>query len=518
MDASSAAGQAQLFEYIINSNQTGVCVFDAVRDAAGTFLDFRFSYVNPAGAAIMGKHPEKLIGVSYRTYFSQAESSGLLAFYRTVLESGQPARLLEVPYFADGIRGWFDINVVKYQDAVVVSFVDISVLKRTQISERKQATFFNQLLQTTPNAVIAYEAIRQPTTDGTPGEIVDFKAVFFNPKYERLFGTPAATIQGQTFRARFDAEDKSLFDYYKGVVERGESFQRERYYNVINKWLLLLGEKLYDGFLLIINDITEQKETQLDQQQLTNALQTANQELLRSNENLQQFAYVASHDLQEPLRKIQQFGDLLKARTAGASEEAVDYLERMQSAAGRMSTLIKDLLSYARISTRQDENQPVPLAQVVGNVLDDLQVSIAEAQATVQVDELPTVTGDAMQLGQLFQNLIGNALKFRRADTALYIRVQCRLVAAAAIPGTVRIARQTTAYYQIDVIDNGIGFEEKYLDRIFQVFQRLHSRREFSGTGIGLAICEKVVANHGGAITAASQLNHGTTFSVYLPA
>lgn len=123
-----------------------------------------------------------------------------------------------------------------------------------------------------------------------------------------------------------------------------------------------------------------------------------------------------------------------------------------------------------------------------------------------------------MQLGQLFQNLIGNALKFRRADTALYIRVQCRLVAAAAIPGTVRIARQTTAYYQIDVIDNGIGFEEKYLDRIFQVFQRLHSRREFSGTGIGLAICEKVVANHGGAITAASQLNHGTTFSVYLPA
>ena len=518
MQASSSAEQAQLFEYIINSNQTGVCVFDAVRDAAGAFLDFRFSYINPAGAAMLGKHPEKLIGVSYRAYFSQAESSGLLAFYRTVLESGQPAHLLEVPYFADGIRGWFDINVVKYQDAVIVSLIDISVLKRTQISERKQATFFNQLLQTTPNAVIAYEAVREPTTDGTPGAIVDFNAVFFNPKYERLFGTPAATIQGQTFRARFDAEDKSLFDYYKGVVERGESFQRERYYSFINKWLLLLGEKLHDGFLLIINDITEQKETQLAQQQLTNALQTANQELLRSNENLQQFAYVASHDLQEPLRKIQQFGDLLKARTTGASEEAVTYLERMQSAAGRMSTLIKDLLSYARISTRQDENKPVSLAQVVGTVLDDLQVSIAEAQATIQVDALPTVTGDAMQLGQLFQNLIGNALKFRRADTALHIQVRCGLVAATDMPDTVRPSCQATAYYQIEVIDTGIGFEEKYLDRIFQVFQRLHSRSEFSGTGIGLAICEKVVANHGGAITAVSQLNQGTTFRVYLPA
>lgn len=518
MDASSAAGQAQLFEYIINSNQTGVCVFDAVRDAAGTFLDFRFSYINPAGAAILGKQPEKLIGVSYRAYFSQAEGSGLLALYRNVLESGQPARLLEVPYFADGIRGWFDINVVKYQDAVVVSFIDISVLKRTQISERKQATFFNQLLQTTPNAVIAYEAIRQPATDGTPGAIVDFKTVFFNTMYERIFKIQASAIYGQTFRDRFDAEEKALFDYYKGVVERGESFQRERYYSSIDKWLLLLGEKLYDGFLVIVSDVTEQKKASLAQQQLTEALQTANQELIRSNENLQQFAYVASHDLQEPLRKIQQFGDLLKARTAGASEEAVGYLERMQSAAGRMSTLIKDLLSYARISTRQDENQPVSLAQVVGNVLDDLQVSIADAQATIQVDALPTVTGDAMQLGQLFQNLIGNALKFRRADTALHIHVQCRLITAAAMPKTVRIPRQTADYYQVDVIDTGIGFEEKYLDRIFQVFQRLHSRSEFSGTGIGLAICEKVVANHGGAITAASQLNQGTTFSVYLPA
>ncbi len=518
MDASSSAGQAQLFEYIINSNQTGVCVFDAVRDADGTFLDFYFRYINPAGAAILGKHPEKLIGVSYRAYFSQAESSGLLAFYRNVLESGQPARLLEVPYFADGVRGWFDINVVKYQDAVVVSFIDISVLKRTQISERKQATFFNQLLQTTPNAVIAYESIRQPTTDGTPGAIVDFKTVFFNTMYERIFKIPASAIYGQTFRDRFDAEEKLLFDYYKGVVERGESFQRERYYSSIDKWLLLLGEKLHDGFLVIISDVTEQKKASLSQQQLTEALQTANQELLRSNENLQQFAYVASHDLQEPLRKIQQFGDLLKARTAGASEEAVGYLERMQLAAGRMSTLIKDLLSYARISTRQDENQPVSLAQVVGNVLDDLQVSITEAQATVQVDALPTVTGDAIQLGQLFQNLIGNALKFRRADTALHIYVQCRLIAAAAMPKTVRTPRQAADYYQVDVIDNGIGFEEKYLDRIFQVFQRLHSRSEFSGTGIGLAICEKVVANHGGAITAASLLDQGTTFSVYLPA
>ncbi|GAB3799716.1 hypothetical protein GCM10028819_23620 [Spirosoma humi] len=247
-------------------------------------------------------------------------------------------------------------------------------------------------------------------------------------------------------------------------------------------------------------------------------LEEANTLLARSNDNLQQFAYVASHDLQEPLRKIQQFGDLLKTRYTEASGQELLYLDRMQSAAARMSALIKDLLNYSRITTQRDTSSRVALSQVVDEVLIDLDLLREETKARVEIDPLPVIEGDAGQLGQLFQNLLSNALKFRRPDVHPHIQIKVDQVSSDQLPPWVKPSRAAQSYYKIDVVDNGIGFDEKYLDRIFQVFQRLHGKSEFSGTGIGLAICEKVAANHGGAITATSQLGQGATFSVYLPA
>lgn len=269
-------------------------------------------------------------------------------------------------------------------------------------------------------------------------------------------------------------------------------------------------------------ELSAQLEDQVRQR--TRELTAANQELsesnhllVRSNDNLQRFAYVASHDLQEPLRKIQSFGDLLKSQYADTLGDGIDVLNRMQSAANRMSVLIRDLLSFSRISTQRDTNALVPLSKVLNNVLLDLELAIAENSAVIDVADLPTVLGDALQLGQLFQNLISNALKFRHADTVPRIRISSQLVAADDLPPTVKPSRAAPAYHRIDVQDNGIGFDPKYVDRIFQVFQRLHSRSNFAGTGIGLAICEKVATNHGGTITATSQPGKGATFSVYLP-
>ncbi|WP_461126564.1 ATP-binding protein [Spirosoma aerophilum] len=247
------------------------------------------------------------------------------------------------------------------------------------------------------------------------------------------------------------------------------------------------------------------------------ALAEANGLLVRSNANLQTFAYIASHDLQEPLRKIQQFGDLLKTRYTGSTDEALLYLERMQTAASRMSTLIRDLLEYSRISTQRDQSAPVSLQAIVASVLNTLDWTIQQTGAQVHVGPLPTLTGDASQLGQLFQNLLSNALKFRQADTPPLIQVWAQPVASVDLPAGVKPGRVAVEYQRIDVKDNGIGFEDKYLDRIFQVFQRLHSKNEYAGTGIGLAICEKVVTNHGGAITASSQPGQGATFTLYLP-
>ena len=164
----------------------------------------------------------------------------------------------------------------------------------------------------------------------------------------------------------------------------------------------------------------------------------------------------------------------------------------MQSAAGRMSTLIRDLLTYSRIATQREAASPVPLSIAMQSVLGDLDLRIQETGATITVAPLPTVQGDASQLGQLLQNLLGNALKFRRTGVAPVIAVNSWLVAGHELPPAVKPARQAEMYHRIDIADNGIGFDEKYLDRIFQVFQRLNGKNQFAGTGIGLAICEKV--------------------------
>ncbi|UFH55058.1 PAS domain-containing protein [Spirosoma sp. KNUC1025] len=248
----------------------------------------------------------------------------------------------------------------------------------------------------------------------------------------------------------------------------------------------------------------------------------ANQNLTRSNENLEQFAYIASHDLQEPLRKIQQFGDLLKTRYADPVGEELVYLERMQSAASRMSVLIKDLLTFSRISTRQASTSPVALSLVVKEALENLSVAIEETSASIQVEPLPSIQGDNLQLVQLFQNLLSNSLKFHRTDESgalvpPIINIRTSQVAVTDLPVSLKPARSAAAYYCIAVSDNGIGFDERYIDRIFQVFQRLHGKKEFAGTGVGLAICQKVATNHGGAISAISQPGKGATFSVYFP-
>lgn len=266
-------------------------------------------------------------------------------------------------------------------------------------------------------------------------------------------------------------------------------------------------------------ELEQQVKQRTQELAMTNeALIDSNSLLSRSNENLQQFAYIASHDLQEPLRKVQSFGDLLKDQYTDQIGEGVVYVERMQGAAARMSTLIRDLLSYSRIHTRRENTASVSLNDVVKTVLSDLELTIAKCGANIEAGTLPTVSGDASQLGQLFQNLLTNALKFRRSDTPPIIRVTARWISADSLPtGKRQPMGGALAYHCIEVADNGIGFDEKYVDRIFQIFQRLHGKSEFDGTGIGLAVCEKVAANHGGFISARSKAGQGATFSIFLP-
>ena len=245
--------------------------------------------------------------------------------------------------------------------------------------------------------------------------------------------------------------------------------------------------------------------------QAEEALRKYADELKRSNEELEQFASIASHDLQEPLRKIQAFGDRLLSKYGTALDErGRDYLTRMQGAASRLQGLIGDLLTLSRVTSKGRPFVETDLADVVREVLGDLEMQIERSGGQVEMSDLPTVEADPMQMRQLLQNLISNALKFRREDRPPSVRVYGR-VSHDGVAHKVK-----SPAYQIHVEDNGIGFDEKYLDRIFKPFQRLHGRNAYEGTGIGLAICNKIVERHGGALTATSTPGTGTTFTITL--
>ncbi len=243
-------------------------------------------------------------------------------------------------------------------------------------------------------------------------------------------------------------------------------------------------------------DITERKRAE-------DVLRRRTQELARSNADLEQFAYVASHDLQEPLRAVSSYTQLLARRYRERLDgDAQRFIDRSIAAVARMQALIRDLLAYSRIATRGELFQPIDCEAVLRDVLDDLQAAIAETGAAVTHTALPVVPGDASQLGQLFQNLIGNAIKFR----------------GEAPPLVHLAAGRVGSRWRFSVRDNGIGIEREYADRIFVIFQRLHSRRAYPGTGVGLAICKKIVERHGGRIWVDSEPGRGTEVFFELPA
>lgn len=241
-------------------------------------------------------------------------------------------------------------------------------------------------------------------------------------------------------------------------------------------------------------------------------LNETNESLRRSNRELEQFASVASHDLQEPLRKIQAFGDRLQTKCAAElGDNGREYLGRMQASAARMRSLIDALLSYSRVTTKAQPFAAVNLEAVAQDVVSDLEDRLQREGGRIEIGTLPTIEADPLQMRQLLQNLIANGLKFHAPGSEPLVQVKARMLPASEEEvGKV-------ACCEIAVRDNGIGFEEVYLDRIFELFQRLHGRQEYEGTGMGLAICRKIVERHGGTITARSAPGDGATFLINLP-
>jgi signal transduction histidine kinase len=311
----------------------------------------------------------------------------------------------------------------------------------------------------------------------------------------------SAGIPGSTWRVVLTTTQSALFSSISGARRWLPWAIYIAFGLMALGFLVLLRRLLASGAALA--RANAELETSNVRLQSTNDLLRHAAELSRSNAELEQFASIASHDLQEPLRKVQTFAAQLNAKESeNLSEQGRDFLRRMSDAAGRMRSLIDDLLMFSRVSTQGHPFTAVNLGHVISQVLVDLEVSIAESGAAVTVGLMPTVEADPLQMRQLFQNLLGNALKFRRPDVIPELRVEAKVVDHIA---------------EITVRDNGIGFDAQYATRIFRAFERLHGASAYPGTGIGLALCRKIVERHHGAITATGEIDHGSTFTLRLP-
>ena len=260
------------------------------------------------------------------------------------------------------------------------------------------------------------------------------------------------------------------------------------------------------GFSKVTRDLTEKKLTE-------EKLLAYTAELEKQNNELEQFAYVASHDLQEPLRKIQTFAEMIQENYEDRAF-VKKYLGKLNDSAKRMGLLVRSVLNYSQLSKSKTAAAAVDLNTIIDEVRQDFELLISEKNATITSNALPNVPGNHLQLGQLFSNLIGNSLKFSPVNTL--ITIHSSIVKGHDIPDAPSLVHDTQ-FVQVDVSDNGIGFEQQYNRLIFSLFQRLHGKHDYAGTGIGLALCKKIVDNHQGFITATGELNKGAKFSVYLP-
>jgi len=396
----------------------------------------------------------------------------------------------------DGSVHWIEVSLgrasIGGKERLLAFFREIGERKKLQETLQSK-NFITSVLENLPNMLFVKDA-------------KDLRFVMFNKAGEDLLGLSRAELIGKNdydfFKAEeadfFTSKDRKVLQEKKLLDIPEEAIQtngKGRKLLHTKKIPILDGEGKAQYLLGISEDITEKKE-QENLKIYTKALEVSNREM-------QDFVFVASHDLQEPLRKIQAFGEFLREEFRDALGEAgLDYVDRMRGAAQRMQTLINDLLSLTRVTTKAQPFRSIDLKDVLRDVLSDLETRIQEKKAKVVVGELPSIEADPTQMRQLFQNLIGNSLKFQRPGVEPEIRIKAEKAGKNCL---------------ITLTDNGIGFDNKYGEQIFRVFERLHGRDEYEGTGIGLAICQKVAERHGGMVRAQGEPGKGSMFTVILP-
>jgi signal transduction histidine kinase len=400
------------------------------------------------------------------------------------------------------------INLLTNIFAVVaIVIILLTGLENIFVSKRRKwlEGFLESILNTSKNGIIYYRAQREK------GKLEDFRIDYANIAIKELLEIKPSDILGKPLKELPSfVKQIDLHERFKRVIETGnpEEFEFHFHTGLEDKWFVVSLAKLQDGVTATFHNISQLKYYQ-------QGLKENIQQLESSNNELEQYAYVASHDLQEPLRKIRSFGSYLQeSQSHNLDEKGKLHLEKIMNAAERMSILIRDILSFSSMK-RRHEFTPVDLNIIIDGIMRDLELLVSQKNAVIKKEKLPVIDAIPLQMTQLFYNLLNNSLKFVKEKVQPVISISARKLTNEE-KKTLKLEPDKT-YFEIIVKDNGIGFSEEYQEQIFGLFKRLNERHIYPGSGIGLALCRKVVSNHNGIIYAKAKDGDGAEFHVILP-
>lgn len=492
---------------LLRYSPAGITITQVIRNNTGRVIDGITILSNEAAHQLLLTTEEQIKSRTITELDPNFSESPLYQRALQTLETGEP---FSSQYFFAPTQKWIELSVSKMDDDHLINILlDITATKASQLEvahagERMQAVF---------NASQSGMFTLAPFYDET-GALVDFTFVISNPAFAAYVNQTPEILKGRLGSDFFPGYlTNGVFDMYEETYLTGNTIQKDVHYNVDGHdlYLDLRSTKVQNEVLVTFNDYSELKKTQLRLEKLV-------EELKRSNANLEEFAHAASHDLKEPIRKIHVFSDRLKMSLANRlTDHETGMFTRMQNATQRMTSLVEDLLSYSHISATPAHPENVDLSKKVQQVISDLEVTIEEKKASIIIQPLPVIKGYPRQLLQLFQNLIANALKYSKQDVPPAIEITAKKVSGDDAILSLPAAVIKQCYFLVSIRDNGIGFEPQYADQIFQFFQRLHGRSEFSGTGIGLSIARKVMDHHKGYIWAEAKPGEGATFHMLFP-
>ncbi|HEX2608238.1 MAG TPA: ATP-binding protein, partial [Flavisolibacter sp.] len=466
-----------LLDNILTYSPSGISVSEFIRNEKGEIIDARTSLANEAAIQFSGIPREDYLHKTAKEYYPEILDTPLYQQALETLETGAPFR---TQYYLELTGKWLELSVSRLdKDHLINVFSDITESKSVALIKEAKAQHMNVVF----NASQAGMFTLLPVYDDK-NEIIDFRFQIVNEAVAGYIGQTASVLTGALASIYFPAyKTNGLFEIYKDTYVTGTVHDFDIHYeDGYDVYFHIHTVKSEDAVLVTFTDQTALKKLQAE-------LESTIEELRRSNVNLEEFAYAASHDLKEPIRKIHFFADRLKKQYHDLlDEEGRHTFDRMETATERMRSLVDDLLSYSQVSLRPRSFESVDLNHLLKQVTGDLELEIEEKHAKITVSELPTVKGHMRQLQQLFQNIISNALKYVRQGVIPEIRVDCQTVNGKDSGFDLHGPDESKNYYLIRISDNGIGFDQKDAERIFNVFQRLHGNAEYRGTGIGLSI------------------------------